>query len=167
MIIPAWLLALVCAFWAVAAGLNGLGTFTAALPQPPVKGYDTDPLTAVNRIRSAGLFSHQSVLSPATEIANNKTADTPGAKLHGLATGFHGGSAFALLSVGDSTAAYLEGEEIEPGWYLHEILADRVELEADGRRATLMLSDSASPAPSRSDTPAAASEAPEPQSNDD
>jgi hypothetical protein len=163
LVIPAWLLAIGCALW---AGLTAWSSLTARTPALPVAAiHDRDPLAVAARLASPALFANQSARSATPALA--VVPDLPSTQLHGVATGFHGGSAFALLSAGGNTTAYREGEQIGEGWRLRRILADRVELEADGRRAILRLSDPTStPAPGPSGT-AARSEAPEPQSNDD
>lgn len=135
---PAWLLALVCMSGA------GLAAARYLAPTPPAPAHsshdlDTDPIAAAERIAAAQLFAHQSPSASAS--APERSAAEPAITLVGIATGFAGGSAFAMLGTDSTNRAVRLGEPVGAGHRLHRILADRVELERNGHLTTLKLAE--------------------------
>ena len=133
LVVPlAWLLALGCAA-AVAATLFWR---YAAPPKAvlPVRA-DTDPRAVAQHINGQHPFAGE-----APQRATTPTAGTSRYQVVGLATGFAGGSGFALLKSGDEAPqAYVEGEALAEGITLKRILGDGVELERNGRVERLNL----------------------------
>lgn len=120
----AWLAAAACSAWVV-AGL--IWRYAAPAPVLLPVADDGDAVRLAQDIAGRRVFVGQADdgASPAPGV--------PDSRLIGLATGFAGGQAFALLAAGDNPpGAVLEGEEIAPGLRLRRILADRVEVDRDG-----------------------------------
>ena len=122
----AWLLALSC-MAAVAATL-----FWRFAGPPPVElplRHDADPRAAAQRIAGQHPFAGE---APTAAGGSGVVASSRFA-LQGLATGFAGGSAFALLQTDlQPVEAFVEGEEIVSGVRLKRILADGVEIDRGG-----------------------------------
>ena len=132
-VLLAWLLELGCA----AAVATTLFWHYAAPPRTvlPVRS-DTDPRAVAQRINGQRPFASD---APAP-IATAPAADGRRFAVVGLATGFAGGSGFALLKSGDDPPqAYVEGETVADGVMLKRILDDGVELERNGRVERLSL----------------------------
>lgn len=123
-----WLLALAIA---AAVGAHLFWRF-AAPPRVdlPVR-IDSDPRTVAQRIAGQQPFGGA---APVPLAAGTTAAATSGYTLVGVATGFAGGAAFALLKSGSGAAEpFVEGDEIATGVRLKRILANAVELERGGR----------------------------------
>ncbi|MCB1895926.1 MAG: alpha-1,2-mannosidase [Zoogloeaceae bacterium] len=134
LVVPlAWLLALGCAaavaatlFWRYAAPPRSL---------LPVRS-ETDPRAVAQRINGQHPFAGE---APA-KLAVAAGGGAARVAVIGLATGFDGGTGFALLKSGDDAPqAYVEGESLADGVTLRRILADGVELERNGRVERLSL----------------------------
>lgn len=134
----AWALALGCA-GAVAAELF----WRVRAPPPfdrPVRP-DTDPRAVALRIAGQQPFGGGTAVS--AEAAPGPSDRR--IELLGLATGFAGGSGFALLKLDDRpAAAYTPGEELSGGLRLRRILDDGIELERLGQVETLRMPAAAS-----------------------
>ena len=83
------------------------------------------------------------VISPdapaASASAGSASAALEGVSLEGIATGFSGGSAFALVRDGATVTPLVPDEALRPGIVLRRIHPDRVELEVHGAPRTLFL----------------------------
>lgn len=139
---PAWLLALACM---AGAGLAAARYFAPSPPAVARSGpdLDTDPIAAAERIAAAQLFADQS--PPGSSTATERSAPAPTITLVGIATGFAGGSAFAMLGSDGTNRAVRLGEQVAAGHRLHRIFADRVELERDGQLTVLELGERPAP----------------------
>ncbi|TAH46057.1 MAG: hypothetical protein EYC67_09505 [Betaproteobacteria bacterium] len=137
---------------ALAAGLAWAGALTVVAcsgiaatrlfaPIPAARAAEAvapaDARTHAEDIVRAGLFAGPA--SHSGSDASNAGDALNHLQLTGVATGFAGGGAFALVSTDGRTATLRVGETLAGGWEVAAIQPDRLELRAGERRAELVL----------------------------
>lgn len=119
--------------------------------QPAAVEDKGDVRTLVAALARQQLFANQSDGTAARADERRALADIV---LVGVATGFAGGTAFAVFERDGRSVAHRAGDTVAGDWQLLRILSDRVELGAGEQRLDLPLHRSARmPPPPRSDAP--------------
>ena len=134
--------------WAIAiAALAATGLLAprlmAPLPEPEhptATGEIVDPRVLATAVAHSQLFSNQDSQADTNADHPGKPSDIA---LVGVATGFAGGTGFALFEHGGQSVSHRIGETVLRDWQLLRILPDRVELGAGSQRLELTLHTSA------------------------